>query len=50
MINRTDDTVTYIEIGDRPAGGEVDYPRDNLKAEQAADGSGVPTHKDGTPY
>lgn len=38
LMNRSAETVTYLEIGDRTAGDEVDYPNDDLKAIQLADG------------
>jgi uncharacterized cupin superfamily protein len=50
LINRSVETVIYLEIGDRTAGDEVEYPNDDLKAIQATDGSWILTHKDGSPY
>lgn len=50
LMNRSAETVTYLEIGDRTAGDEVDYPNDDLKAIQLADGEWVITHKDGRGY
>jgi len=50
LVNRTDRDVVYLEIGDRTAGDEGSYPRDDLKASLAADGKWVYTHKDGRPY
>jgi uncharacterized cupin superfamily protein len=49
LVNRTDEKVTYIEIGDRTEGDEVEYPNDDLKATQT-NGSWTLTHKDGRPY
>lgn len=50
LINRTDRDVVYLEIGDRTAGDEGTYPRDDLKASLGADGKWIYTHKDGRPY
>lgn len=49
LVNRTDDPVTYLEIGDRTAGDEGSYPEDDIAAEMTPDGWRF-THKDGTPY
>jgi uncharacterized cupin superfamily protein len=50
LVNRTDRDVVYLEIGDRTAGDEGSYPRDDLKAALGPDRRWVYTHKDGTPY
>jgi uncharacterized cupin superfamily protein len=50
LINRSDQIVRYIEIGDRPVGDEVDYPHADLKARQGCQGEWIVTHKDGSPY
>ncbi len=50
LVNRSSDPVIYIEIGDRTEGDEVDYPNDDLKAIQLANGVWSLTHKDGRPY
>jgi len=50
LVNRTSQLVVYIEVGDRTEGDEVEYPNDDLKASQLADGVWVLTHKDGRPY
>ncbi len=50
LINRTEETVTYLEMGDRTAGDTVEYPHDDLKAIQLANGAWTFTHKDGRPY
>jgi uncharacterized cupin superfamily protein len=50
LVNRSPVTVTYLEIGDRTPGDEVEYPDDDLKATQSIDGKWVLTHKDGRPY
>jgi uncharacterized cupin superfamily protein len=50
VINRTHEQVAYIEIGDRTAGEQVDYPQDDIAASQTPDGTWLMTHKDGTPY
>ncbi|MDJ0928087.1 MAG: cupin domain-containing protein [Gammaproteobacteria bacterium] len=48
LANRSDQPVTYLEIGDRSPGDAVEYPNDDLKANLAADGSWAFTRKDGT--
>lgn len=50
LINRSEENVTYLEIGDRTEGDEVEYPNDDLKATQSANGVWTLTHKDGCPY
>lgn len=50
LINRTSELVTYLEAGDRTVGDEVEYPQDDLKAIQLANGAWFLTHKDGSPY
>jgi uncharacterized cupin superfamily protein len=50
LVNRSQENVTYLEIGDRTEGDEVEYPNDDLKATQLANGQWMLTHKDGRPY
>ena len=50
LINRSDADVVYLEVGDRSAGDEVDYPDEDLRAQLTADGTWRFLHKDGTPY
>lgn len=50
LVNRTDEDVIYLEIGDRMAGDEGSYPNDDIRAVQDAAGGWVFTHKDGRPY
>ncbi len=50
LLNRSDLPVTYLEIGDRAPGDEVEYPNDDLRVGTAADGRRIAVHKDGTPY
>lgn len=49
LLNETDTEATYLEIGDRTAGDEVDYPEDDLQAIEV-DGAWRFLHKDGSPY
>lgn len=49
LINRGNEDVHYLEIGDREAGDTTDYPADDIKAENIQ-GKWVFTHKDGSPY
>lgn len=50
LVNRTNQDVLYLEIGDRSAGDSVTYPDDDLKAIFGSDGKWQFVHKDGTPY
>ena len=50
LVNRTENTVVYLELGDRTPGDAASYPRDDLKATLGPDGKWVFSHKDGTPY
>lgn len=49
LVNRSAETVTYLEIGDRSPGDGVTYPDDDLRAD-LVDGQWVFAHKDGHPY
>lgn len=50
LVNRTNEPVLYLEVGDRSAGDSVSYPDDDLKAELTDDGKWRFVHKDGRPY
>jgi uncharacterized cupin superfamily protein len=50
LVNRSEETVTYLEIGDRTEGDEVEYPNDDLKATRLPNGGWAFIHKDGRPY
>ncbi|NJO80382.1 MAG: cupin domain-containing protein [Cyanobacteria bacterium RM1_2_2] len=50
LVNRSEENVIYLEIGDRTKGDEVEYPNDDLKATQSPNGAWTLTHKDGRPY
>src|SRR5262249_49202924 len=50
LVNRTEEDVVYLEIGDRSSGDEGTYPNDDLKASLGAGGRWRFTHKDGRPY
>jgi uncharacterized cupin superfamily protein len=50
LVNRTNRDVWYLEIGDRTAGDDATYPRDDIKAVLGSNGQWVFTHKDGRPY
>ncbi len=50
LVNRSDAPVEYLEISDRLPGDAGDYPEDDLKAVQDADGRWRFLHKDGTPW
>jgi uncharacterized cupin superfamily protein len=59
LINRSEEDVTYLEIGGcfavalcakRTEGDEVEYPNDDLKATQLPNGEWALTYKDGRAY
>ncbi len=50
LVNRAARDAVYLEIGDRTAGDEGTYPRDDIKAVMGADGKWTFSHKDGRPY
>jgi len=50
LSNKSEEDVTYLEIGDRTEGDEVNYPNDDIKAIQLSNGAWVFSHKDGQPY
>lgn len=50
LVNRTENEVIYIEIGDRTAGDKGSYPNDDLQASLDSQGKWQYTHKDGRPY
>jgi uncharacterized cupin superfamily protein len=50
LVNRTDGPVTYLEMGNRAANEQVDYPDADLRIGMAPDGQRFWAHKDGTPY
>ena len=50
LVNRSENTVTYLEIGDRTSGDDVVYPEDDICTKSEADGTWAFTHKDGRPY
>lgn len=50
LVNRSSMSATYIEIGDRSEGDEVEYPNDDLKAVQLPEGKWRFTHKNGRPW
>jgi uncharacterized cupin superfamily protein len=49
LLNRTNEEVQYLEVGDRSAGDSVVYPDDDLQA-TLVDGNWLFAHKDGSPY
>lgn len=50
LVNRSNEEVIYLEIGDRIDGDEAFYPRDDLKAVLGPDGKWIFQHKDGKPF
>jgi len=50
LVNRTENDVVYLEIGDRADGDMVSYPNDDLQAVLGVDGRWKFAHKDGRSY
>ena len=50
LVNYSKEGVTYLEIGDRTEGDQVEYPNDDLKAIQLPNGEWALMHKDGRAY
>jgi uncharacterized cupin superfamily protein len=50
FVNRSEDEVLLLVVGDRTAGDEVIYPDIDLHARMGEDGRYKFTHKDGTSY
>jgi len=50
LVNRSQEDVWYLEVGDRSAGDKVSYPDDDLVAELDDSGKWRFLHKDGQPY
>lgn len=50
IVNRSEEDVVILEIGDRTKGDEVRYPRDDLRAVLDENGKWKFVHKDGKPY
>jgi uncharacterized cupin superfamily protein len=50
LVNRTDEDVLILEVGDRTAGDQGSYPKDDIQAVLGPDGQWIFTHKDGRPY
>lgn len=50
LLNRTEQDVVYLEIGDRTSGDAGSYPDDDIQAAMISPGQWRFTHKDGRPY
>lgn len=50
LVNRSNEEVLYLEIGDRSAGDCATYPDDDLQAQLGTDGRWQFLHKNGEPY
>jgi len=50
LVNRSEEDVVYLEIGDRTKGDESVYPDDDLRVTRTADGNWSYTRKDGSAY
>ena len=49
LVNRSGADAVYLEVGDRTAGDEVDYPDIDMRI-RIIDGKRTYIHRDGTPY
>jgi uncharacterized cupin superfamily protein len=49
LLNRTDEEVVYLEVGDRSAGDSAIYSDDDIQA-ALVQGQWRFAHKDGSPY
>ena len=49
LVNSTNETVVYLEVGSRRDNDDVDYPDIDMQVKQRGYG-GVFRHKDGSPY
>jgi uncharacterized cupin superfamily protein len=50
LVNRSDGSALYLEVGDRTAGDRAHYSADDLEATLDPEGRWRFTHKDGRPY
>jgi uncharacterized cupin superfamily protein len=50
LVNRTQQDVLVLEVGDRTPGDEGSYPKDDIQAVLGPDRKWFFTHKDGRPY
>jgi uncharacterized cupin superfamily protein len=50
LVNRSEEDVFYLEVGDRTAGDSAVYPDDDLRIMRDADGKWSYTRKDGSAY
>lgn len=50
LVNKSENSAVYLEIGDRTPRDTVEYPENDLRANSQEDGTWVFLHKDGTPY
>lgn len=50
LMNRGQDAVVYLEVGDRSPGDRATYPDDDLQAMLDGQGQWIFTRKDGSPY
>jgi uncharacterized cupin superfamily protein len=50
LVNRSASAARYLEISNRDDRDIPEYSDDDLAYREGADGGGVFTHKDGTPY
>ena len=50
LVNRSEEDVLYLEVGDRTAGDSAVYPDDDLQVIRGEDGKWSYTRKDGSAY
>ena len=50
LVNRSEEEVLYLEVGDRTPGDSAVYPDDDLRMMRGPDGKWLYTRKDGSAY
>lgn len=50
LVNRTNELVQFLEVGDRDPQDEVTYPNDDLVAKRGEGNTWIITRKNGEPY
>jgi uncharacterized cupin superfamily protein len=50
LVNRSEEAVFYLEVGDRDPNDEVFYPDDDIQVRPGPDGKRRYEHKNGQPY
>lgn len=50
VVNRSEEIVSYLEVGDRNSDDKVEYPKDDIRATVGPDGSWIFTRKNGDSF